>query len=198
MLPTQVLSHEHRVIEIMLDCLDKMTSQALSDGKLDGESAHQAVDFIRNFADRCHHGKEENQLFERLGEKGLPRDGGPVGQMMVEHEQGRACVRGMSENINGASEGNRDALSRFADHARDYTQLLRSHILKEDRVLFPMANRFLTETDQAELMSAFEKVESEHMGVGTHERYLTIAQKLADKFGVAKDALQHQSCCCGH
>lgn len=198
MLPTQILSHEHRVIEVVLTCLDKMTDQALAEKKLDADSARQAVDFIRTFADRCHHAKEENQLFETLAKKGMPREGGPVGQMINEHEQGREFVRGMDENIVAASSGDNDALARFAENARGYTALLRSHIMKEDRVLYPMANRILTDDDQSQLLTDFETVESEHMGAGTHEKYLAIAETLADKFGVEKDAIKAGACACGH
>jgi hypothetical protein len=53
--------------------------------------------FFRNFADRCHHSKEEDELFPKMVEHGIPKEGGPIGVMLMEHDQGRAFVRGMSE-----------------------------------------------------------------------------------------------------
>ena len=199
MKPTEILSSEHRVIEVAIDCLEQISSKALSDKRLDQEAAKQVVDFIRNFADRCHHGKEENQLFVMLKEKGMSSDGGPVGQMLFEHEQGRAFVKGMADSIPEAATGSADALSRFSQNAQGYVQLLRAHIKKEDLVLFPMAERLLTEDDEQSLLNAFDKVESEHMGHGTHDKYLRLAENLAEKFGVSKEglALGH-SCGCGH
>jgi len=80
---TEILSDEHRVIEVVLTCLGKITEEANSTGKLDEASANQAIDVIRTFADKCHHGKEEDHLFETLVKKGMPKEGGPVGQMLV-------------------------------------------------------------------------------------------------------------------
>ncbi len=198
MRPTEVLSNEHRVIEVMLNCLEQMAARSLADGKLDRQDAEQAVDFIRNFADGCHHGKEEAHLFQTLVAKGMPRESGPVGVMLSEHEQGRAFVRAMAENIGAASEGEKSALQGFAAAANGYVQLLRSHISKEDNVLFPMAENILDDTDREKLHQAFGSVESEQMGEGTHDRYLAIARKLAEKYDVPGETIEHKSCGCGH
>jgi hemerythrin-like domain-containing protein len=185
MKPTEILSTEHRVIEQVLGCLEGMVRQAESAGRLDAAPAKDAVAFFRNFADRCHHGKEEAHLFPALEAKGFPRQGGPTGVMLQEHEQGRACVRGMDENIAAAAAGDPAAMGRFAEHARAYVTLLREHIYKEDHVLFQLADRTLSEADQQALSAAFGKVEEEEMGAGTHESLLRIADNLAKRYGVA-------------
>ncbi|MDF1543660.1 MAG: hemerythrin domain-containing protein [bacterium] len=195
---TKILSDEHRVIEVVLDCLDKITEEANSVGKLNEESAVQAIDVIRTFADKCHHGKEENHLFATLVKKGMPQEGGPVGQMLVEHEQGRAFVKGMADSVVEAAAGNADALSKFTQNAHGYVQLLRAHIQKEDGVLFPMADKVLNEEDQKELMKAFEVVESDHMGAGTHEKYIGIVVSLAKQYRVETSHISSHSCGCGH
>lgn len=196
--PTTILSKEHRVIEVVLDCLQQIADKAEADGKLDHESAEQAVEFIRNFADRCHHGKEEAHLFTTLVAKGMPREGGPVGQMEHEHVLGRQYVKGMADNIPDASSGKAEALAAYLSNARGYTQLLRAHIQKEDSILFPMADRFLSEEDQKVLLAAFGKVEAEEMGEGTHDKYLKIAETLADRYGVDRTHIAGHSCGCGH
>jgi len=198
MKPTQVLSEEHRVIEVMLDCLERLTEQALEAGALDEEAARQAVDFIRNFADKCHHGKEEGKLFPALVAKGLPENSGPVAVMLREHEQGRTFVRGMNENIAAAAHGDRRALESFAEHARGYINLLRAHIQKEDGVLFPLADEILTEAEQQSLLNNFDVIESEHMGAGTHEKYLNIVRDLTKKYGVPLTDMPKNSCGCHH
>lgn len=195
---TKILTDEHRVIEIVLTCLDKITEEANSSGKLNEESAVQAIDVIRTFADKCHHGKEENHLFTKLVEKGMPKEGGPVGQMLIEHEQGRAFVKGMSESIPEATNGNTKALQKFTQNAQGYVQLLRAHIQKEDGVLFPMADKILSDDEQEQLMKAFEVVESDHMGKGTHEKYLGIVASLAKKYGVEASHIPTGSCGCEH
>lgn len=201
MKPTEILSSEHRVIEQVLDCLEQIIAKANADGRLDTSSARDAVSFFRTFADQCHHGKEEMHLFPALEAKGFPRDGGPTGVMMAEHEAGRGCIRTMSEATDAAAQGDRAALARFAEAGTGYISLLRQHIEKEDHCLFSMANEVLTDEDQAELMAKFEKTESEHMGQGTHEKFLSVAEALAERYGVERKAAAHAGhgvACCHH
>jgi hemerythrin-like domain-containing protein len=184
MKPTDILSEEHRVIERVLDCLERLVQQAQTEGKLAAEPARDAVEFFRNFADRCHHAKEEAHLFPAMERKGFPREGGPTGVMMYEHELGRAHVRAMDQAIEAAAGGDAAALAEFSGHARDYIILLRQHIEKEDHCLYTMANQAFTEEDQQSLLTAFERVEHEELERGTHEKHLRIANALADRFGV--------------
>jgi len=191
MKPTEILSGEHRIIEQVLDCLEKMAQNCANEGRLDKTSAEQALDFFRNFADRCHHGKEETHLFPAMEAKGFPRQGGPTGVMLCEHEQGRAHIRGMADAIEGAAAGESEAVSQFITHARAYVGLLREHIEKEDQCLFTMADQTLTADDQQRLLDAFEHVEHEHMTLGTHEKFLNLADELADRFGVTRAVGKH-------
>src|SRR5574340_70938 len=131
MKPTDILSAEHRVIEQVLHCLEAMALQAVAQGRLDEQPARDAVAFLRNFADRCHHGKEEAQLFPAMEAKGFSADCGPTSVMRLEHELGRGHVRAMEAAIGAAVAGDSAAVRQFADHAQSYVELLREHIRKE-------------------------------------------------------------------
>ena len=199
MRPTQVLSNEHRVIEVVINCLEALVVQTKASERLDAYTAEQIVDFIRTFADGCHHGKEENYLFTALESKGASRESGPVGVMLNEHDLGRGYVAQMKENINGAAAGKRLELQMFSTASMCYVQLLRSHIQKEDQILFPLADQLLSSDDFDKMTSDFANVESHHMGEGTHQKYLDLAASLAAKLGVNADALKaHTGCGCGH
>jgi len=198
MKPTDILSDEHRVIEQVVDCLGKISEQASSEGRLDAQSARDAISFFRNFADRCHHAKEEDHLFPAMEAKGLPREGGPTGVMLAEHRQAREHIRSMDGSIEAASQGDANALRKFVQHAQAYSHLLRNHIEKEDHCLFAMANEAFTAEDQRQLLLTFDHVESEEMGAGVHEKYLSIADDLAQRYGVARASTAHTSHGCGH
>jgi len=199
MKPTEILSGEHRIIEQVLDCLEKITQNCAAEGRLEKTSAEQTLDFFRNFADRCHHGKEEIHLFPAIEAKGFPRQGGPTGVMLSEHEQGRAHIRGMADAIEQAAAGDSESVAQFINNAQGYIGLLREHIEKEDLCLFTMANQALTEDDQQRLLAAFGNVEHEHMGLGTHETFLNLADELADRFGVTRAAgISSRVCVCHH
>jgi hemerythrin-like domain-containing protein len=201
MKPTDILSNEHRVIEQVLDCLDKMVQTCQSEHKIDKQSANDAVDFFRNFADRCHHGKEEAHLFPAMEAKGFARDCGPTGVMLYEHEQGRKFVRGMAESIEAAANGEAAGQKEFIRNARGYIDLLREHIRKEDHCLFGMANNAFTAQDQQALLAAFDNVEANEIGRGVHVKYLKIADDLIKRYGVAiarNVKAPGHACGCGH
>ncbi len=185
---TTILSNEHRVIEQVLSCLERIAEQAVAEEQLNGRAARRAIEFFRCFADHCHHGKEENLLFPKLKELGIPREGGPIGVMLDEHEQGRDLVRVMDEAIPLATEGNPIALEQFVEHAKHFVGLLRDHIHKEDRCLFPMARQVLSQADQQTLLEVFSRFEHDEMDSGTHDVYLNLANELADQMGVPRTA----------
>jgi hemerythrin-like domain-containing protein len=187
---TEILMAEHRVIEQVLNCLEKIADQAEANGKLDAASGRDAVTFFRTFADKCHHGKEEAQLFPAMEAKGYPRNGGPTGVMIHEHEFGRERVRVMDVAIEKAD------VKEFVENARLFIGMLRQHIEKEDHCLFRMANEAFGDEDQEKLLLAFEKVEREDIGTGTHEKFRKLADDLARKFGVAKSASAGEHACC--
>ncbi len=180
---TQILRTEHRVIEQVLSCLEAMADRACFCGAVDGESARAAIDFFRNFADECHHAKEESHLFAMMEERGFSSAGGPTAVMRSEHRLGRQHLHVMEENLELAEAGDPDALTRFVDAAWEYVTLLREHILKEDNCLFPMADRFLSGPDQTALLERFEAAE-DGGHAGKHARYVALADKLAERFGV--------------
>ena len=195
MRPTDILMQEHRVIEQVLACLEKMADRCAAGQDLDVPSAEQALDFFRTFADRCHHGKEESILFPLMESRGFSRDQGPTGVMLHEHEEGRRFVRAMADALSRSTLDAGAARHAFIDPARAFVALLREHIHKEDHCLFPMANQALTEPDQQQLVDSFEKVEHEDLGPETHQRYVSLANELAERFGVEPVAGPSE---CGH
>ncbi len=186
---TDILMDEHRVIEQVLNCLEKLADRCEAGERFDGASALQALECFRNFADRCHHGKEEGHLFPLLEARGFGRQGGPTGVMLHEHEEGRGLVAAMAEAVERAAP--RD----FVRHARAYIELLREHIRKEDQCLFPMAAGILSGADAESLAQRFGAVEKIEMGEGTHERFLQLANDLAERLGVPRARV---SPTCGH
>jgi hemerythrin-like domain-containing protein len=169
-LATEVLRNEHDAILKMIEATETTAARLARGEKVPASTLAGLLEFFQLFADRCHHGKEEEVFFPRLVEKGMPRDGGPVGVMLHEHEMGRELIREMRQAGDDYRDGKAGAASSWAQAARSYANLLREHILKENEILFVMAERMLNESEQKELAEAFERVEIERMGAGTHDR----------------------------
>lgn len=177
--PTETLKHEHQIVLLILDAAEREAGSIRASGEVHAGQVQEMLDFFRNFVDRCHHGKEERHLFPRLEQRGLPSGAGPVAVMLHEHEQGRAAVRAIADALEGVKAGDREAAGALAAGLTEYAVLLRNHISKENDVLFPMADRMLSDGDKAELAEAFDKVEAEEIGPGVHERYHRLAHELA-------------------
>jgi len=174
---TEVLSAEHRIIERVLDAVDRLTQAPLETSL---ESWKKALDFIRTFADGCHHHKEEKIFFPAIEEHGIPRSGGPIGMMLMEHEEGREYVKSMVAALALAETNTEAAKEKLVQNAKAYLRLLREHIQKEDEILFRMADDVLPAAEQKEILRTFEEHESTEVGTGVHEKYLEIARELED------------------
>lgn len=157
--PTDVLSQEHRAIEARLDALEEQINAIAAGQPFPRRFFDEALDFFRNFADGCHHSKEENLLFPRLKERGMPANGGPIAVMLAEHDEGRAYLRAVRENLDAAEPADGEARRAVLDNAAAYIELLRLHIQKEDNILFRMAQMILHPDDVAELQKEFAAVE---------------------------------------
>lgn len=172
---TDALKADHRIIERVLRVVENLAADPQR-GSL--AAWEKAVDFIRNFADKCHHLKEEKIFFPTLEERGIPIAGGPIGVMLQEHEEGRRYVRAMAGALALADEEPEEAKRILVENAGPYLRLLKEHILKEDEILFAMADGALSPQEQRRLLHEFEEHEAKEIGPGIHEKYHRIAEEL--------------------
>lgn len=175
---TENLKQEHEGILLMLNIMEQIT---LRDELNNGHLA-QIIDFIRTFADKCHHGKEEDFLFPKLIEKGIPKENGPVAVMLFEHEAGRKYIKSLAEAFEKYKAGDKSAIVSIKENMTGYINLLRSHISKENNVLFNMADNILSAEEQDVLFDKFEKIESERIGAGKHEEYHKLLDSLKKEY----------------
>ena len=183
MTATEVLKEEHRVIERMLAVMETAAQRLEAGQPVRPGLLREAVEFVRNFADKNHHGKEEANLFPRLEERGVPKEGGPLGMMLHEHDQGRAFIQGIDGAIDGYENGDDAAAQVIIENMRGFIQLLTEHIWKEENVLFQMADQVLTEDDQKDLSERFERVDAEVLGPEEFKRYVDLVGRAEQELG---------------
>lgn len=182
MRPTEQLKEEHEAIKSMLQILERVCQRLESEGEVDLDHLDQIIEFIQVFADKCHHGKEEGILFVAMEEAGIPKEGGPIGVMLLEHGMGRGYVKGMREAMAKYRAGDHQASSRIVENGRNYIVLLTQHIAKEDNILYPMAEMHLSEEKQEELLEGFESIEQERVGAGKHEEFHRLLDRLKEVY----------------
>ncbi len=182
MKPTEQLKEEHEAIKIALSILSNVSKKLAAGETVSQEDLGRILEFIKTFADTCHHGKEEDLLFVAMENVGIPRDRGPIAVMLREHEMGRSYVTNMREAVEKYKAGGSSYSSQFIENAEKYIGLLTQHIDKEDNILYPMADMQLSEEAQHELIEEFEKLEQERIGIGGHEELHELLHRLKDKY----------------
>lgn len=182
MKPTEQLKEEHKEIKLMLEILEAVCKEVESGREVKKEDLDRIREFIRVFADKCHHGKEEDLLFPAMEEAGIPREGGPISVMLTEHDEGRDYVKAMSEAISKYEKDNTQTSSAIVENARNYVSLLTQHIDKEDNILYMMADMHLSQEKEEELLREFKKVEQERIGPGKHEEFHELLHRLKEVY----------------
>lgn len=157
---TQVMVEEHRLILRMIGLLEKNARETAAGRYRNWQFYLDGIDFIRTYADRYHHAKEEDVLFTALVDNGMPKENSPVAAMLMEHDQGRTFIRAMERAVQEALAGRTDSWQAIADNALGYAALLRDHIAKEDEILYPLAERVIPETMRSGIIQGYHAAET--------------------------------------
>jgi len=175
---TKILKDEHRLIERVLVALQTASNRISQGAEISPIFFINAALFIKNFADECHHGKEEGVLFAAMSESGIRTEGGPIGVLLSEHEQARAFTKEMMDAAQKWEAGDSSMRTVVANNALGYISLLRVHIHKEDNILFPMADRLIPPAQQIKVNSDFERIGLAEADAGVLEKYTALAEML--------------------
>ena len=167
--PIEMLEAEHRVILKIVGTLGVLADALEAGRRVQPQTLRDLVEFMRTFADRCHHAKEEAHLFPALASHGVPTH---------EHQKGRTLVAELDQATEAHfKQSPPEAKAEIVRCLRGLAALYPNHLWKEDYMVFPMSVRMLTEADNAELQRKFEAVEAE-IGAEVHHRMEALAEKL--------------------
>jgi hemerythrin-like domain-containing protein len=174
---TQQLKDEHEGIKLMLNIMESICNDIEKGKELNIIHFEKILDFIKGFADKCHHGKEEDILFPALIDHGMSKEAGPIAVMLQEHQEGRDYVKSLGIAFEEFKKGSSQSVNNIISSSLSYVELLRNHIEKENNILFMMANKVLDEPEQSEIFDAFEKLEVEKIGVGKHQEFHNLLEE---------------------
>jgi hemerythrin-like domain-containing protein len=176
----ELLIDEHTIIERVLLLMQHAAERLEQDQPIPRGFRRWAIRFVREFADGSHHRKEEDVLFPLLEERGIPRESGPIGCMLNEHEVGRDCVRRMEASIASRPRDN----AAYVAAVKEYVALLRQHIFKENNILFQMARQCLEPGDDARVVAAYRTAESSEEADATQRLVIHDIERWESEFGV--------------
>ena len=178
--PTKVLEEEHHFIQKVVGAMAVLAETLEAGKEVEEKTLHDIVEFMRTFADKCHHGKEETHLFPALEKKGVPMRGCPLGILIAEHQKGRDLVKQLAEATDSYANGTTSAREALLKSLHGLTKIYPNHIWKEEYLAFPMADKILSSEEQRELYEKFEIVEKE-IGLDVHQRFERFAEELERK-----------------
>jgi len=179
----ELMINEHKNIKRMLAVIRKYCSRILYGEEIRYEDFYKMIDFIRNYADKHHHGKEELLLFEKMVE-----ELGPTAEklvkygMMVEHDLGRLFVQELEAAVKRVLDGDMDARLDVIANAISYTRLLNRHIDKEDGVVYKYAQNNLSKETMARLEQECLEFEQNARDDKIQDRYLALLSELESQF----------------
>ncbi len=166
---------EHRLIERMLTVIQGVLVEIESQHKVDPVFVDKAVDFIRVYADRTHHGKEEDILFRKLDNKPLiTEDRRIMKELIEEHVFGRKTTMDLVDANNRYRDGDETALADIVDKLKILIEFYPEHIEKEDKVFFPSSRNYFTDEEDQAMLADFWEFDRKMI----HEKYKSLVQGL--------------------
>lgn len=153
---THVLSNEHQTILKAIDAILIACDKFEKSNTLETAYFENVIDFIKSYADKFHHAKEEDILYKTMLEGPGGMHCNPIPVMLHEHDESRRYValmeKGLSENDS----------AKVLKNTRAYCQLLQSHIYKEDNIMYPMAEEALDEVEKEEILKKYKEAEAKY------------------------------------
>jgi hemerythrin-like domain-containing protein len=164
---------EHRLIERMLSVIKDVLAKIETKHNVDPVFVDIAVDFIRVYADRTHHGKEEDILFRELNNKSLtPEDRQIMTELIEEHVFGRKTTKALVEANTRYRNGDETALADIAANLKTLTEFYPRHIEKEDKKFFPSSRTYFTEEEDQAILAKFWEFDRNMI----HEKYKSLIE----------------------
>ncbi len=169
---TDLLKKDHETTERVLEAIHRAFE---APGGASRDLVRDAVEYFTCYVDQCHNKKEENHLFPLIERRGIPRQGGPLGVMLQEHEQSQQLLARFAALGRVYAAGDDGVADELRSTFSQYSELLKNHFWKENDILYPMAIRVMNAGDETAVLSGIETVEAA-AGPNARQRYYTLAE----------------------
>ncbi len=178
-----LLVEEHKNIKRVLKVIRKASLDIFNGGEVDAQDFEDMIDFVRNYADKHHHGKEEKFLFaEMINNLGPLADKLITHGMLVEHDLGRLYMNDAHEALDKVREGDNESKLDLVANVMGYAYLLNRHIDKEDSVVFTFAQKQMPKEVMEKVDADSHKFEEEALEKGTQKYYNDMINRLEAKY----------------
>ncbi|KPU42267.1 hypothetical protein OXPF_40520 [Oxobacter pfennigii] len=173
-----ILINEHVYIKKVLSAIEDDCIK-LSEGKdADPQFYRKVIEFVRGYADKYHHQKEEKKLFNILAEADDNLKRGPVMGMLLEHDLGRSYISSLEIAVEDYEKGDKSKKAYIIANALIYAEMLKKHIEKEDSNIYMLSRRIIDSETQKDLKNEFDEIEEDEANKKIREKYTAFADSL--------------------
>lgn len=179
----RIMVKEHENIRRMLKVIREICYRVMTKGDYEISDFPRVIDFVRNYADKHHHGKEEDILFETMSKEieKLAKSGAITG-MYIEHDWGRLYMANLEKGLEGFENGNDSSRLDIIANAIAYADLLDRHIEKENTALYKFAENMLSGESKISIDEECKKIEDLATEKGLQEKYIAMVEELESKY----------------
>jgi len=179
----QLMIDEHVYIKRMIKVMRQACLLVYKHEPINYGDFELMIEFVKEYADKHHHGKEEQILFNRiLDETGELGEKLITNGMMVEHGQGRFYIHELEEALQSVKDGNPDASIDVIANAVSYANLLSRHIDKEDNVVYTFALRELKSETIEQVNEECQEFEKKQVELNIQMKYIQMVEVLETKY----------------
>ncbi|MFT5875288.1 MAG: hemerythrin-like domain-containing protein [Clostridium sp.] len=177
----ELMIDEHKNILRGLKLFRKLSVEILNSNTVDFLSLEKMILFVRNYADKHHHNKEEVVLFKKMETQLGNMVKGPLSGMYIEHDLGRQHIKLLEEAILRVKNGDLDSRVDIIANSICYADLLTRHIDKEDKLIYTFARRSLSQVDMDDVNESCENIELEATKNQLQNEYIGVLEELEKK-----------------
>ena len=179
----KIMVEEHANIRRMLKVIREVCYRVMTLGEFDIKDVTSIIDFVRIYADKHHHGKEEDILFDTMNKEleKLSKSGAITG-MYIEHDSGRLFMGNLEKGVHSYKECNDEARLDIIANAISYADLLNRHIEKENTAMYKFAENMLKDSSKSYIEDECKKREDEATNEGLQDKYLVLLEELENKY----------------
>lgn len=172
--PTDILKKDHKIIKDIIKVLEACAGSLEKGGKCDLDILNGSMNLIKNFNHKYHRRTEESVLFKIAEKKEAPWSGGDLSSIIREHEEGAEQVRRVADLLResvAAGISNKKSKKAVVKNLYAYSSLLGSHLMQEEKTLYPVIESLLTNQEKKNILQSFERLAQEMKEIGDKERY---------------------------
>jgi hemerythrin-like domain-containing protein len=178
-LAATIIRDEHRALASVVKGLQFLIQEIQNRGQTpDFPLLQSIVSYIEQFPDKLHHPKEDQYLFPALRQR-HPESAAELDILEDEHARGTAVTARVMKSLQDY-QADQSHFEAFADAVDDYANFHWAHMSREENLILPLAEKYLTAEDWVSINAAFKSNSDPLVGINTQREFRELFRRLVN------------------